>query len=242
MSVSAATLRLLMAAGLSGEQMLAIVESMEADIAETQPAVDEAAERRRARDRQRKRDIRSISAECPQTFRGHDIAPPDKERSPIPPKEINPLPSLRSVHTARETEEAQFSEFWLAYPNKVGKPKARASFAKAMKRDEFEVIMDGLRRYIRTRPPDRDWLNPATFLNQERWNDEPATVTQRSAFAAPSRQQAVIDGVAAAVERRERIGGWEAQADAWRRGVSRTDAPDRGFDFELSPEPQSGTG
>lgn len=33
-----------------------------------------------------------------------------------------------------------------------------------------------MQRYIATKPPDRNWCNPATWLNQERWRDEPAAV------------------------------------------------------------------
>jgi uncharacterized protein YdaU (DUF1376 family) len=68
-----------------------------------------------------------------------------------------------------------FEAFWKAWPNKVGKPAAVKSYQSAMKRGHsHEQVMEGLRRYIRGKPPDRPWLNPATFLNQERYNDEPA--------------------------------------------------------------------
>ena len=69
-----------------------------------------------------------------------------------------------------------FETFWKAWPHKVGKPAAVKSYQSAMKRGHtHEQVMEGLRRYIRGKPPDRSWLNPATFLNQERYNDEPAS-------------------------------------------------------------------
>lgn len=69
--------------------------------------------------------------------------------------------------------------FWQAYPNKVGKPKALAKLDACRKRSvAFADIMAGLDRYIRTKPPDRAWLNPETFLNQERWTDQPAPQQQ----------------------------------------------------------------
>lgn len=72
--------------------------------------------------------------------------------------------------------ESEFSEtFWPAYPNKVGKPKAMKAFAAARRRAELGVIMDGLRRYAVGKPEAREWLNPATFLNQDRWADVPAS-------------------------------------------------------------------
>ena len=67
--------------------------------------------------------------------------------------------------------------FWSLFPNKVGKPKALAKLDACRKRGVvFADIISGLNRYIRDKPPDRQWLNPETFLNQERWADRPATI------------------------------------------------------------------
>jgi hypothetical protein len=35
-------------------------------------------------------------------------------------------------------------------------------------------LLAGVRRYIATKPEDHPWCNPATWLNQGRWEDEPA--------------------------------------------------------------------
>ena len=67
----------------------------------------------------------------------------------------------------------KFDEFWKAYPNKVGKPKAKAAFVKALRAASWPEIEDGLRRYV-AKTDDRPWCNPATWLNQERWADQPA--------------------------------------------------------------------
>lgn len=73
-------------------------------------------------------------------------------------------------------------QFWQQYPNKVGKPRALAKLDSIRKRRcEWLTILDGLDRYIRTKPPDRQWLNPETFLNQERWADQPAAVAAHGA-------------------------------------------------------------
>jgi uncharacterized protein YdaU (DUF1376 family) len=72
-------------------------------------------------------------------------------------------------------------QFWSRYPNKVGKPKALAKLDACRKRRvPFDAIMAGLDRYMRTKPPDRQWLNPETFINQERWTDQPAPISQGS--------------------------------------------------------------
>ena len=72
-----------------------------------------------------------------------------------------------------------FGQFWEAWPNKVGKPAAEKAFRKHA--GQVEAIIAGVERYIATKPADRPWLNPATFLNQERWKDQPAAVTIASA-------------------------------------------------------------
>lgn len=67
--------------------------------------------------------------------------------------------------------------FWARYPNRVGRPKALAKLDLARKRGvSWQALMSGLDRYIRDKPADRAWLNPETFLNQERWADQPASV------------------------------------------------------------------
>ena len=69
--------------------------------------------------------------------------------------------------------------FWPEWPNKVGKPVALKAWAAARKRGHtVETIMDGLATYIHDKPPDRPWLNPSTFLNQDRFLDRPAKVQQ----------------------------------------------------------------
>ena len=101
-------------------------------------------------------------------------------------------PEKRREETERETEEEKRQtraraddwpedhqeQFWSLYPNKVGKPKALAKLDLCHKRGvSWVAIMDGLRAYIHSKPPDRQWLNPETFLNQERWADQPAAVS-----------------------------------------------------------------
>lgn len=70
-----------------------------------------------------------------------------------------------------------FESFWKLYPHKVGKAAAWKAFKTVENRASLEQILDGLQRYIASKPPDRPWCNPATFLNQDRWLDEPAVVT-----------------------------------------------------------------
>lgn len=112
------------------------------------------------------------------------------------------ISSLRSDINAREDEqtnllgersrtpaqklaqifEQEFNEFfWPAYPNKVGKKPCLGAFTKARKAGtSLTTIMDGLKNYVASKPSDRAWLNPQTFLNQERWSDEHAPLNSRN--------------------------------------------------------------
>lgn len=86
--------------------------------------------------------------------------------------------SLRSESKRVRAQKAAdgFERFWEAWPHKVGKPDAARSFLKVA--DQVDAIVAGVDRYIENKPPDRPWLNPSTFLNQRRWEDQPANVQQ----------------------------------------------------------------
>jgi uncharacterized protein YdaU (DUF1376 family) len=105
--------------------------------------------------------------------------------------------------------------FWPEFPNKAGRKAAQRSWEAAIKRGaSVDDIMAGLARYMRTKPPDRPWLNPATFLNQERWADEPAPTGVLLPFSAspdppPRRQLTESEMRQRAIEfaRQEQAGG-----------------------------------
>jgi len=72
------------------------------------------------------------------------------------------------------------NRFWREWPNKVGKPAAMKAWAAARKRGHSVAsIMIGLEIYVSNKPPDRPWLNPSTFLNQERFLDQPAQAAEK---------------------------------------------------------------
>lgn len=101
----------------------------------------------------------------------------------------NPQLEPSSISVVREPEP--FDEFWAVYPNKVGKPDAAKAFQRAGQRVGFETLMAGLRRYV-GKTDDRPWCNPATWLNQDRWADEPATVQPRGSPAKPDTVNAAL--------------------------------------------------
>jgi hypothetical protein len=79
---------------------------------------------------------------------------------------------------ARQTVAVQpdaFEAWWQSYPHKVCKGQARRAWAPALRKASVEQLMDGVARYIVAKHDDIPWCNPATWLNGERWLDEPAT-------------------------------------------------------------------
>lgn len=69
-----------------------------------------------------------------------------------------------------------FAGFWVAYPHKVGKGAAKTALRRALAKATIAVILDGLERYKKAKPPSVPYCNPATWLNQERWTDEAAYI------------------------------------------------------------------
>jgi hypothetical protein len=73
-------------------------------------------------------------------------------------------------------ESAWFQEFWVLFPRKVARKAAEKAWKKAATSEAVkDAIMAGLERQLPAlRPKDRQFVpHAATWLNQERWNDEP---------------------------------------------------------------------
>jgi hypothetical protein len=98
---------------------------------------------------------------------------------PRPPNNYPPsTPTPNVVVGARarncSTWRAFFADWWREYPHKVGKRDAERAYRGALQRAGPAELIDGVRRYSAGKPRDRPWCNPATWLNQDRWLDEPA--------------------------------------------------------------------
>jgi hypothetical protein len=86
----------------------------------------------------------------------------------------------RTSCSNRARTRGDFQKFWEGYPNKVGKIPARHAYLDALDHASPQEILDGLQRYRSSKPADRQWLNPATFLREHRWLDEtPADLAPR---------------------------------------------------------------
>jgi len=87
--------------------------------------------------------------------------------------EASPQPSLNRQESL--LGESDFDAFWKAYPKKVGKGAAVKAYDKALKGTPHDIIMEGLERY----DPDPDYIcNPATWLDEMRYFDEPTDYTK----------------------------------------------------------------
>ena len=77
----------------------------------------------------------------------------------------------------------RFDRFWKAYPKKVGKGAAEKAFAKYKPDD---ALVEQMIRAVETAKRTEQWRkdggqyipNPATWLNQKRWEDEPPEIPQ----------------------------------------------------------------
>lgn len=126
-----------------------------------------------------RRNKASQVTECDATHTPPEVSP----HTPLPNPSGN-LPPSPPKGGSSPVAMGEFDEFWSIYPHKIGKPKAREAFLKARKRAPFEEIMAGLRAYV-AKTDDRPWCNPATWLNQDRWGDEPAPPLPARRAAGP---------------------------------------------------------
>ena len=90
-----------------------------------------------------------------------------------------------------EAPHERFERFWHAYPRKVGKKQARITFLKLqISEEDLTHILTALTWQVKEWPDLRFAPHPSTYLNDERYTDEPlpapkatpATVTSLPAW------------------------------------------------------------
>lgn len=112
-------------------------------------------------------DVREQDNRSPPT--GQPMSAPqttDVRRADTNPKEP------KRTQTNPKTRLAGFAEWWAGYPHKVGKGAAEKAWPKALALARGADLAAAVRRYIDGKPADRPWCNPATWLNQRRWEDQ----------------------------------------------------------------------
>lgn len=114
---------------------------------------------------------------------GPQLSPPsDKaDRGVVTPQSV-PTDTGGNLTITTELEPSndihqQFNSFWEVYPRKLGKGEAKAAFAKAVNKFGAEIILEGVTRFAAdpNLPAVQFIPRAATWLNQERWEDEPYT-------------------------------------------------------------------
>jgi hypothetical protein len=82
---------------------------------------------------------------------------------------------LLEKNTSKETNlksEAQFEEFWNAYPRKLDKAKAFRAFKSALTRAKFEDVLAGVLAYRNDPKRNPDFTKyPASWLNADSWEN-----------------------------------------------------------------------
>jgi hypothetical protein len=93
----------------------------------------------------------------------------------------NPNPNPNKTTTR---EPVGFAEFWSAYPKKVGKGAAEKAFKNARINGALPDILSAIKRQSSSEQWRKDGgqfiPNPATWLNQRRWEDGETSTTAQA--------------------------------------------------------------
>jgi hypothetical protein len=82
-------------------------------------------------------------------------------------------PSQAQPNQNRESAFAGFDDFWSVWPKKAAKPEAQKAWTKAVKLESAERIIDAARQYATSFAAADHPMHAATFLNKQRWKDDP---------------------------------------------------------------------
>jgi hypothetical protein len=95
------------------------------------------------------------------------------------PTQPNPTHKTKPSSATPKDDDPDWSAFWAAYPRRVGKGQARRAWAKAIRTADPADIITGAERYAEQRAgQDAQFTaHPATWLNGERWTDQPPPQT-----------------------------------------------------------------
>lgn len=106
-----------------------------------------------------------------------------------------PISPLRGI--TPNGVDSDFEAFWKSYPRKIAKAAARLKYRKARKKTDAQAILTGLQRAIASWAGKEPEYIPhaATWLNQERWLDDPsATKTQSQLWVERMEQEEKANG------------------------------------------------
>lgn len=115
----------------------------------------------------------------PSSIKNNDLGKANGSVSVNPNQSIpEPEPEPDNISSPKEVKDSDlsFDEFWEMVPRKVGKGAARKAWKSALKKAGKEEIISGMSRYCEEQEgKDPKFIaHPATWLNAERWSDEPS--------------------------------------------------------------------
>ena len=145
MPVSAKTLGLLLDAGLTGDELRAVVASIDEDAAPK----DTAAERRRAYDRERKRVHRNSGGQNADISTGLSAGIPPERHSLVRVENNLPTEEISGKKENKNLVDLDFEAAWRFYPHRKGrssKPKALIAW-KALPIADRQRMLPAVKRY-----------------------------------------------------------------------------------------------
>lgn len=90
-------------------------------------------------------------------------------------------------HCLMDATSITAEQIYNEYPKKVGKPLALRSISKAIVKVGAEKLMELTKAYAMRRSGDKSFIPyPATWFNQERYNDDPSTWTNYETGSKPN--------------------------------------------------------
>lgn len=88
--------------------------------------------------------------------------------------------ALEAGKRSKANDMAEFEKWWACYPKKVGKKAALKAFQNAQNRPRIDDLLKAIDRAKLSEQWRKDGgqfiPNPATWLNQGRWDDEPVQI------------------------------------------------------------------
>jgi hypothetical protein len=95
------------------------------------------------------------------------------------------------VPPPEEDDSDVIAAIYDAYPKKVGKPDALRAIAKALKKFEYDFLLERTRLYARARSgQDQQYTpHPSTWFNEQRFNDDPSTWKNSAQPSKPPPEQ-----------------------------------------------------
>lgn len=101
-----------------------------------------------------------------------------------------------ALENNKESRRSDFDDFWSAYPRKAAKGAAVKAWSAALKVADARTIIEGAIRY--GNDPNRDpafTAHPASWLNSQRWLDEPLPAKRTGGDKRMNKYQQLFDSL-----------------------------------------------